>query len=64
MSREVSPRFRHYQKTAQARAQGKDLPWDDSGWQEEIKAAKHRVAEHEAKSVKPGAEPSPPGRLT
>lgn len=47
MSREVSPRHQHLKKIAEARAQGKELPWDGPEWQEQIRAAKQRVAEHE-----------------
>jgi hypothetical protein len=48
VNREVSPRWHHLKKIAEARAQGKALPWDDPVWQEEIRAAKQRVADHEA----------------
>ena len=51
---DVSPRHQHLKKIAGARAQGKSLPWDDPAWQERIRVAKLRVAEHEANSVGSG----------
>ena len=42
-------KFAHLGRAAKARGEGRPLPWDDPAWQERIRQAKQRVAEHEAR---------------
>jgi hypothetical protein len=46
---QIRMKFRHLGAAAEARRKGIPLPWDDPAWQEEIRQAKQRVAEHEAR---------------
>jgi hypothetical protein len=40
-------KFRHLGAAAEARREGRARPWDDPAWQERIRQATQRVAEHE-----------------
>jgi len=40
-------KFAHLSAAAKGRRDGRALPWDDPAWQERIRQAKQRVAEHE-----------------
>ena len=49
---QLAQKFRHLTAAAEARQKGIPLPWDDPAWQERIRQAKRRVAEHEAREPK------------
>ena len=44
---QIRMKFAHLSAAAKARREGRPLPWDDPAWQERIRQAKQRVAEHE-----------------
>ena len=44
---QIRMKFAHLSVAAKARREGRPLPWDDPAWQERIRQAKQRVAEHE-----------------
>ena len=46
---QIQRKFAHLGAAAEARRKGVPLPWDDPAWREEIRQAKQRVAEHEAR---------------
>ena len=45
-------KFAHLGAAAKARREGRPLPWDDPAWQQRIRQARQRVAEHEAREKK------------
>jgi len=44
---QIRMKFAHLSAAAKGRRDGRALPWDDPAWQERIRQAKQRVAEHE-----------------
>ena len=44
---QIRVKFAHLSAAAKARSEDRPLPWDDPAWQERIRQAKQRVAEHE-----------------